>query len=89
VRIDDPEKRVLPAQAFEVLVDEHTHQAEAEKKTSGSQRRRKNNSTTRIMSQRYYRNSKPGKNENAVQGERPSAKKMIRAIAFEGEKREK
>jgi len=58
------------------------------KKTSGSQRRRKNNSPTR-MSQRYYRNSKPGKNENAVQGERPNAKKMIRAIAFEGEKSEK
>ena len=31
VRIDDPENRVLPAQVFEVLVDEHTHQAEAEK----------------------------------------------------------
>ena len=30
VRIDDPEKRILAAQAFEVLVDENTHQAEAE-----------------------------------------------------------
>jgi hypothetical protein len=41
------------------------------------------------MSQSYYRDSKPGKNESAVQGERPSAQKMIRAIAFEGEKSEK
>ena len=31
VRIDDPENRVLPAQAFETAVDQHTHQAEAEK----------------------------------------------------------
>src|ERR1700737_3416408 len=31
MRIDDPEKRIRPAQAFEVLVDEHTHQDEAEK----------------------------------------------------------
>jgi hypothetical protein len=76
-------KRVLPEQAFEVLVDEHTHQAEAGKDDQG------NNSTTRIMSQRYDRNSKRGKNEHAVQGQRPSAKKTIRAIAFEGEKSEK
>src|ERR1700686_2389305 len=31
VRIDDPDERVLPAPAFEVLIDEHTHPAEAEK----------------------------------------------------------
>src|ERR1700737_3477495 len=42
VRIDDPEKRVLPAQASEVLVDEHTHQAEAEKENQRRQRRRRN-----------------------------------------------
>jgi len=41
------------------------------------------------MSQSYYRNSKPGKNENAVAGDRPSAKKVIRASAFEGEKSKK
>jgi hypothetical protein len=55
MRIDDPEKRILPAQAFEVLVDEQTHQTEAEKENQRQPEAAQEQQHNAIMSERYYR----------------------------------